>query len=380
MAHLDHSSESGGAELALLRLVTASAPWSPTVVIPRSRLNDAGVFSSLGAHPRVGLEQIGPRQAPGASNAAAGLPARVRFAAAILAQSLALRSSRIFRRSDVVHANTTRAGVYGAFACVGSRKRFVVHLRDMVAIESLGNMGFQLFSRIALRRADGVIANSHATLASAQPYLRQGTRTAVIPSPLGLTARDPYERTAAQVRRVGMVARIDHWKGQDILLRAFARRCAGTDIRLVYIGGTSFGKEQSLEELRVLADTLGVADQVDFLGHVDDVTAQIKKLDVCVQASTRPEPLGQNVLQYLAAGKPVIAVDAGGPAEWIRDGENGLLTAMGDIGALDDALHSLITDASLRERLAAAAHATPGIRTDTQIAALHGDFFRTPLS
>jgi glycosyltransferase involved in cell wall biosynthesis len=103
-------------------------------------------------------------------------------------------------------------------------------------------------------------------------------------------------------------------------------------------------------------------------------------VDICVQASVRPEPLGQNVLQYLVAGKPVIAVNAGGPAEWIRPEENGLLVEMNDLASLSAALRRLVDDPALRKQLATGAAATPGIATDVEVAQLHSDAFRSVLT
>ena len=95
--------------------------------------------------------------------------------------------------------------------------------------------------------------------------------------------------------------------------------------------------------------------------------AAIDSLDVCVQCSLRPEPLGQNVLQYLAAGKPTIVSGEGGPSEWVRDGENGLVFEPRDVEALASAIRALVDDLPLRRRLAAAAAATPALLSDQQV-------------
>ncbi|MDQ2699518.1 MAG: glycosyltransferase, partial [Actinomycetota bacterium] len=179
----------------------------------------------------------------------------------------------------------------------------------------------------------------------------------------------------APVRTVGMLARIDPWKGQQLVIEAFARVYGGRDARLQFAGDAPFGHEGHLAELRTTAEWLGIADQVDFLGHVDDVEVLLQGWDVAVQASTRPEPLGQNVLQYLAAGRAVVAADEGGPTEWITDGVNGLLVPPRDIDALAVALNRLDTDASLRARLAAAASATPGLLDDAAVARAHAAFY-----
>jgi glycosyltransferase involved in cell wall biosynthesis len=373
--HLDHSTEPGGAELALLRVVTHADTWSPTVRIPESDAAGNGVFNGLSAHQSVGITAAGKRQKPGASQQGAGLARMFRFAADALIESGRLKFSKSFRAADVIHANTSRSAVYGAVACLLTTKTLVVHLRDMTTPESLGSVGYALFAKLALRRADGVIANSRSTLASAVPHLRSSTARAVIASPIGFD-----DRTApvfsSTVRSIGMVARIDNWKGHMLLMEAFASVLKGTDTRLVFAGGAAFGKEAILTEFKDRAAQLGIAGQVDFLGHVDDVRAVIDQLDICVQASTRPEPLGQNVLQYLAAGKTVIAVNAGGPAEWVTSGTNGLLVEIDSARALEEALEALASDSALRHKLALGASETVGIGTDLEIARAHGDFFR----
>ena len=147
-----------------------------------------------------------------------------------------------------------------------------------------------------------------------RPYVRTQV-IEVIPSPSGLHPVDPATvNVSPAVSRIGLVARIDPWKGQELLLRAFAAACPDGDESLVFFGGPSFGHESFLDELKALAATLGVAERVEFAGHQDDVDAAIAGLDVCVQCSLRAEPLGQNVLQYLAAGKPTIVAGEGGPA------------------------------------------------------------------
>ena len=57
----------------------------------------------------------------------------------------------------------------------------------------------------------------------------------------------------------------------------------------------------------------------------------------------------------MAAGLPVVAVDAGGPAEIITTDVDGLLVALGDVDAMAGALRRLADDPDLRTRLGAAA-------------------------
>ena len=377
IVHLDHTSVVGGAEFALLRMLRAHPSWSPYVLVAPASGRGLGIYD--GVPPTIPLKVVGVRQPAGASTGRFG--AAMGVGVRVAAQAIVVRCSRAFRGADLVDANTARAAAYGALAVRWRRKPFVVHLRDLVEPDALGPAGHSLMVRWVLPRADGVIANSHATLDSALEYVRPGVPAEVIPSASGLRSGGPTGLPAGDgpVRTIGMLARIDPWKGQLVLLEAFAGVFRGRDVRLQFAGEALFGHEDHLAELQERAAELGVADQVDFLGHVNDVDALIAHWDLAVQASTRPEPLGQNVLQYLAAGRAVIAVDEGGPAEWITDGVNGLLVRPRDVVTLAAALGRLDTDAALRSRLAAAAAATPGLLDDEAVTHAHEAFYERVL-
>jgi glycosyltransferase involved in cell wall biosynthesis len=123
------------------------------------------------------------------------------------------------------------------------------------------------------------------------------------------------------------------------------------------IGAPLFGEDSYAASLPPLAEALGVARRVEFSGFREDVARELAELDVLVHASLVPEPLGQVVQEGMRAGLPVVAAAAGGPAEVIDDGRDGLLYPMGDAAALGSALVQLARDADLRKRLGVAAAA-----------------------
>jgi glycosyltransferase involved in cell wall biosynthesis len=67
------------------------------------------------------------------------------------------------------------------------------------------------------------------------------------------------------------------------------------------------------------------------------------------------ENFPHTVIEALAVGTPVIATTTGGIGEVVRDGENGLLVAAGDIEGLAAAIERYFSDGELRARLRAAA-------------------------
>ncbi|WP_307424187.1 glycosyltransferase [Pseudarthrobacter defluvii] len=175
--------------------------------------------------------------------------------------------------------------------------------------------------------------------------------------------------------RIAMIARIDPWKGQSLVLEAFSAAFPEGNEQLFFAGGSLFGHEEYMLSLQREVASRKLHDRVHFLGHVNDISPLLSDIDVCVQASTRPEPLGQNVLQYLAAGKAVVAANEGGPAEWISHGENGLLFEPRNSSALSDSLHMLSSDRHLLQRLQDAAPRTAGLLTDLEVAEAHGQMF-----
>jgi glycosyltransferase involved in cell wall biosynthesis len=127
------------------------------------------------------------------------------------------------------------------------------------------------------------------------------------------------------------------------------------DVRGRIVGSAMFGEDAYERWLRDLVDELDLQGVVTFTGFVDRVEDELAKLDVLVHASVVPEPFGQVVVEGMAAGLPVVATNAGGPAEVITDGVDGLLVPTGDASALVVALRRLVGDRQLRASLGRAA-------------------------
>jgi len=106
-------------------------------------------------------------------------------------------------------------------------------------------------------------------------------------------------------------------------------------------------------KLKGMAEALGVANRVRFLGWRTDPSALYRTADICVFPS-RFEPLGNVVIQSWAHGLPVIAAASQGPKALIQDGGDGLLVPVDDADALAAGVRRLLAEPMLRARLAAA--------------------------
>lgn len=176
-------------------------------------------------------------------------------------------------------------------------------------------------------------------------------------------------------RVVGIVGRLEPWKGQAVFLRAAAALSdTHPDVRFVVVGGAVHGREGSYpEDLRVLASRLGISEKVYFSGHRLDVWDWCDAMDVVVHASSG-EPFGLVVVESMALGKPVIAAADAGPLEIVENGVSGLLTKPGDHQELAQALRRLLDDpvfaAALAREAAVRAGAFSSERMGRELAAV----------
>jgi glycosyltransferase involved in cell wall biosynthesis len=147
---------------------------------------------------------------------------------------------------------------------------------------------------------------------------------------------------------VGVVGRIEPWKGQDVAVRMAALlRDRQVPVRLVLLGqATSATWPKFGGEVRALVAELGLTKWVDFVGHVFDVHRLLPALDVLVCAS-REEGFGLAVVEAMAAGVPVVATQCGGPEDVVEHGVSGLLVGPNDPEGLADAVELVLNRSDL---------------------------------
>jgi glycosyltransferase involved in cell wall biosynthesis len=141
-------------------------------------------------------------------------------------------------------------------------------------------------------------------------------------------------------------------KGMDLAIRA-AARIPGAWLWLI-------GDGEKREELEALAAETGMADRLRWVGWVKEPIHFLAAADVFIMPS-RHEPLGNMLLEAWQAGVPSVSTRSEGPDWYMRDGVDGIVTAIDDLDAMVAALHRLRADPALgaafaanaRDRLAA---------------------------
>ena len=167
-------------------------------------------------------------------------------------------------------------------------------------------------------------------------------------------------KTYGQVR-VGLVGSYAKWKGQDIFLQAVKNLSSefSKDQAFFYIVGgplySTGGSQFNRNELKALADELGVSDRVAFFPHQTNITPVYQGLDIVVHASTKPEPFGRTIIEGMAHGKAVVAALDGGVKEIISDGKDALAFIPGDPTDLARKLALLVQNGEMRLLLGKAA-------------------------
>jgi glycosyltransferase involved in cell wall biosynthesis len=338
---VDHAGVMGGAEHSILDAVTGLTPP------PHAVLLADGPFH--GALERRGIPvTIEPMRAL-ARVKKAGAPSP---AAAWDALRLARRVAHHARGHDVIVANSQKAFLVAALAGLFTRRPVVWYLRDLLGPPHFTRRNGRVMAALANALARRVITNSHAT---ADAFVASGGRAGLARVVYNGIDAAPYDavteadaaacRTALDVPAASAlvvhVGRFHPWKGQQVLLRAAAR-----ELRVVvaFVGAPLFGEEAFATELREEAATLGVAGRVRFLGLRDDVPRLMRAADVVVHSSAYPEPFGRVVVEGMLAGRPVVASDAGGVREILRDGVTGWLVQPDDPAALAAAIARVLDD------------------------------------
>ncbi|HTQ68959.1 MAG TPA: glycosyltransferase [Solirubrobacteraceae bacterium] len=270
-----------------------------------------------------------------------------------------VRLARVLRRRrpDVIVNWVAKTQLYGSPAAV------LAGMRDRVVWWQHAIPEGHWIDRVATALPAAAIGYTSHAAAEAQQRIRParpmfvvaaGTR---LPEPSRVAAAVPagLARLPEGTLVVGLVARLQPWKGQDRLVRAAALlRERGHAVHVLLVGGDSWelAPDYARELPQLIAD-LQMADHVTMTGEVPDAGPYIDRMDVLVNASD-PEPFGIVLLEAMARGVAVVAVDRGGPREIVGAGVSGMLARSGDPTALADAIEPLLDSPELRARLAAA--------------------------
>ena len=252
---------------------------------------------------------------------------------------------------------------WGLLSCAIARPAapLVVYFHSEVVRPALQYAHFyHPIARAVYSRAARIVVASppmanHA--AALQPYK---DRISVIPygtDPEEWAATETTRRRAREIREsfgsmplALFTGRVVRYKGCDVLLRA---------LKDLPVAAVLAGDGPLREELMTLSAELGLSNRVRFAGEVspDERLALYHAADVFVLPSvTRAEAFGFVQVEAMACSRPVISTNLGSGVPWVNQhGVTGIVVEPGDVAALREALSSLLSDPSMRDRMGAAA-------------------------
>ncbi len=334
-----------GGERCLLEVVERMGPgWEPRFVLPRPgrferELREHGYEVDRFAIP-PGLVRSEFRRLP-----------------------TVLRLARLIRRRrvDLVHLNLHFAWPIVSPACLVARVPLVIHVRNMLTGQP-GRLDRRLFQRAA-----AVICISEAVRQRALDLglLHPGRPPRVELIPDGRVLARYQHGDGERVRRelgvpresllVGIVARLEPMKGQDLFLRmaaVVARRVP--DARFLVVGDTMNRQQgEYLRQLEELSREPPLAGRVSFLGFRDDVPDVLAALDCFVHPSRRGAFVSV-LIEAMATGVPIVASDVDGIPECVgREGTAELVGTL-DPESFAEATCRVLGDADHAARMRAA--------------------------
>lgn len=329
----------GGTELAVITLareLAARGRVAPRIVT----LGHGGEYAERLRADGVPVEELGMS---GGARSIGGL-SRLRMIPQMI------RHERI----RIVHTFLFDADFYGMLAARRGGPWAIVTTRRAI---KRGRLLHLLGYRMTNPFVDRIVCNSEA-VSRFTLHAEGASRKKVVVIPNGVDAARFERGDGATMRRrlglraedtvVGAVGTIKKVKGQTVLFEAmrplFERHSA---LRLVLAGEVTRGYG---EELRRQAAAAGLQERVLFPGVIEEVPDLLAALDLFVLPSLS-EGMSNALLEAMAAGRPIVATEAGGNGECLGGGNAGLLVPPGDPEALGRALEKLLEAPDRRREL-----------------------------
>ena len=258
---------------------------------------------------------------------------------------------------DIVHLNSSKAGILGSFACLGLKTKVVFTAHGFVFNEPLSwpvRSFYLALEKEASRYRDQIITVSDADKESALRFnLMAPEKITTIHNGMAPIHFLTKEEAAAQLDLpanaflFATIANLYKTKGMDLLLESIALLKAQVQEKCKFI---IFGYGPEEQFLTSKIKTLQLNSRVILAGKTYRANQYLKAFHAYVLPS-RKEGFPYALLEAAQAGLPILATKTGGIPEAL--GENGLYAENGNPADLAKKIELLVEDSALREKLAA---------------------------
>jgi glycosyltransferase involved in cell wall biosynthesis len=247
-----------------------------------------------------------------------------------------------FGKPDIIHAHNFRYAGYVA-ADLSKRKNVPFVVTEHSSAYSSGEISGGLARRLAkvaltASRVSAVSSSFGQTLS--QVLKLNQKKLTVIPNLLAdefLLAPTWHKTLNDNAEFVFLnVAELVPIKNQRLLLDAFAAIFKGSNVRLRIVGDGP-----CKPDLHRRIEELNLSSQVDMIGRLSrlGVRDEMRKAD-CFVLSSNSETFGVVLIEALSQGLPVISTSCGGPSDILNE-KNGILTGVGDLHGLENAMYTM---------------------------------------
>jgi len=202
-----------------------------------------------------------------------------------------------------------------------------------------------------LNYCDAVASTSIAMAEEARKVLGQPTKEITV-TPFGVNVDKfiPAEKSKSNDRPIiGIVKYLEPIYDIPLLIKAFALVHEKSEIKpLLHI----YGGGRLLDELKALADSLGVGDDVTFFGTIPNaqIAGALQSFDVFVNCSVK-ESFGVAIVEAMSCGLPVVATDTAGFREVVDDGVTGFILADRKPETMAEKIMELLNNPDLRKEM-----------------------------
>lgn len=259
-------------------------------------------------------------------------------------------------RIDLVHNNTT-AVLEGIYLKRKLKLPLLWHVHEIIVRPKFVS---DFINMLMGRYADTIVTVSEAVAAHVRksPFIKDdqvkviynGVDNTVYHQIDAISVRERFN-ISKDALVIGMVGRVNAWKGQMDFLRAVTPILETNPKVIAFLAGSAFeGEEWRVQELDVRIASLPVAEQIKRIDYYANTNELYNMFDIFVLPSTNPDPLPTVVLEAMACGKPVVGYRHGGVCEMIDEGKNGLLATPNQSRELSEQIDKLVNNKKLREQ------------------------------
>jgi len=262
----------------------------------------------------------------------------------------ALALNRAVKRIKPDVINVHYASGYGTLALLANIKPYILSVwgSDVYEFPYQSKFNYWLI-KASLKNAKHIASTSFA-MATQVKLLLKAESLPISITPFGVdldkftNIRKPF---ASSSITIGIVKRLEHKYGIDLLIEAFAEIVhqkkqgvilSNSAVKLVIVGDGSLERE-----LKALTQTLQLSESVDFVGAIenDQVPQYINQMDIFVVPS-RIESFGVAAIEALACQRPCIVANTGGLPEVISDQETGMVASYESISSIVKSINWLL--------------------------------------